>query len=248
MTKRRTKKRKRKGQVSKRTQNKRPVRKRVLRKKRRSGSGNKVRSSIVRKERIIARDGVRRKNPSVDSDSDFVSSGSPDYGFTISEEEREQVREARELSRRLTSSLRTSNSSKVNIEEKIIPAQSDQAKRKGKEKVVETEIKEGQQVCGICLSGEGKKTVRGILSCCSHYFCFACIIEWSKVESRCPLCKQRFASISRSARADSGHHLRDAAIAVPERDQVTSVVLCNLCQILLPFFVAWKDLVLYNLH
>ncbi|KAK4427613.1 hypothetical protein Salat_1530200 [Sesamum alatum] len=44
--------------------------------------------------------------------------------------------------------------------------------------------------------------------------------QWSKVESRCPLCKQRFATISRTARAGDGHDLKDAVFPVPERDQV----------------------------
>ncbi|KAL0454663.1 UNVERIFIED_CONTAM: hypothetical protein Slati_0805500 [Sesamum latifolium] len=45
-------------------------------------------------------------------------------------------------------------------------------------------------------------------------------MEWSKVESRCPLCKQRFATITRTSRADGGRDLRHAVIPVPERDQV----------------------------
>ncbi|KAK1277849.1 hypothetical protein QJS04_geneDACA007150 [Acorus gramineus] len=78
----------------------------------------------------------------------------------------------------------------------------------------------GKQVCGICLSEERKGTVRGILNSCMHYFCFACIMEWSKVESRCPVCKRRFATISKSARSDGGIGLRKAVIRVPKRDQV----------------------------
>ncbi|XP_073307021.1 uncharacterized protein [Primulina huaijiensis] len=88
------------------------------------------------------------------------------------------------------------------------------------EKLEDMTIEVGKQVCGICLSEEGKRTVRGLLNCCSHYFCFSCIMEWSKVESRCPLCKQRFATISRTARIDGKFNLRNAAIPVPERDQV----------------------------
>ncbi|KZV43658.1 calreticulin-like [Dorcoceras hygrometricum] len=45
-------------------------------------------------------------------------------------------------------------------------------------------------------------------------------VHWSKVESRCPLCKQRFATICRTTRDDGGHDLRDSVIQVPERDQV----------------------------
>ncbi|CBI39562.3 unnamed protein product, partial [Vitis vinifera] len=92
--------------------------------------------------------------------------------------------------------------------------------RKGKEKVEDVKNEVGKQVCGICLSEEGKRRVRGTLDCCSHYFCFGCIMEWSKVESRCPLCKQRFMTISKPARANTGIDLRDVMIQVPERDQV----------------------------
>ena len=40
------------------------------------------------------------------------------------------------------------------------------------------------------------------------------------MESRCPLCKQRFVTISKPARSDTGFDLRTVAIQVPERDQV----------------------------
>ncbi|KAM0947617.1 putative chromatin regulator PHD family [Dioscorea sansibarensis] len=89
---------------------------------------------------------------------------------------------------------------------------------KGKEKA---EVDSGKQVCGICLSEEKKTTVQGLLECCAHYFCFACIMEWSKVESRCPVCKRRFASISKSGGPlNPGLGNRRAVIRVPKRDQV----------------------------
>ncbi|XP_031498239.1 uncharacterized protein LOC116262855 [Nymphaea colorata] len=73
-----------------------------------------------------------------------------------------------------------------------------------------------KQVCGICLSEERRETVRGTLNCCDHFFCFACIMEWSKVESRCPMCKQRFVSINKSSKWGIG----DVSIRVPRRNQV----------------------------
>ncbi|KAH6819042.1 hypothetical protein C2S51_002645 [Perilla frutescens var. frutescens] len=165
--------------------------------------------------------GRRKKvTETVNSESDFVSSESSDYDYTISEEEREQVREATVFCKRLSTNLRSSSSLKMVEEEKLVPSKGKRPGRKGKQKVVDLNIEIGKQVCGICLSEEGKKTVKGVLNCCSHYFCFACIMEWSKVESRCPLCKQRFATISRTARTDGGHDLRDAVFPVPERDQV----------------------------
>jgi hypothetical protein len=89
---------------------------------------------------------------------------------------------------------------------------------KGKKK---EELEEaGNPICGICLSEDQRATVQGVLNCCSHYFCFACIMEWSRVESRCPLCKQRFTTITKSSKADLGLGVRKAIIKVEERDQV----------------------------
>lgn len=89
---------------------------------------------------------------------------------------------------------------------------------KGKEKQELDEA--GKPICGICLSEEQRATVQGVLNCCSHYFCFACIMEWSRVESRCPLCKQRFTTITKSSKVDLGLGVRKAVIKVEERDQV----------------------------
>lgn len=87
---------------------------------------------------------------------------------------------------------------------------------KGKEKQADDS---GKQVCGICLSEEKKSVIQGLLNCCSHYFCFACIMEWSRVESRCPLCKRRFETITKSG-SDPGFGMRGAVIRVQKRDQV----------------------------
>ncbi|KAG0500840.1 hypothetical protein HPP92_000912 [Vanilla planifolia] len=78
----------------------------------------------------------------------------------------------------------------------------------------------GKQVCGICLSEEQKGTVRGILNCCSHFFCLACIVEWSKVESRCPLCKRRFLTITKSSKCNPVYPMRATVIRVEKRNQV----------------------------
>lgn len=203
-----------------------PLRRRVLRTKKRSNPSKefKDQNPAPRKRKTIKEWGWGRRKKAtvtVNSDSDFVSSESSDYEYTISEEEREQIREATRFCKRLTNNLRSSGSLKMSEEEKLVPLKGKRPGRKGKQKVVDLNIEIGKQVCGICLSEEGKKTVKGVLNCCSHYFCFACIMEWSKVESRCPLCKQRFTTISRTARTDGGHDLRDAVFPVPERDQVS---------------------------
>lgn len=74
----------------------------------------------------------------------------------------------------------------------------DQDKQEEENKEVEPSFineEKDVQVCGICLTEE--EVERGKLDCCDHYFCFGCIMEWSKVESRCPTCKQRFVTIVR---------------------------------------------------
>ncbi|KAG7969324.1 hypothetical protein I3843_07G025900 [Carya illinoinensis] len=195
--------------------------------------------SIVR-EKSKKNPGPKKRRYIARSDSDFVSSGSSDYDYTISEEEkhtiseeeRQQVREARKFCGNLRSSLRSSSfpcgiqevgdfhqqrkpqlgKGKEKLEEPL--------GKKGKEKVEEVRTELGKQVCGICLSEEDNRRAKGTLDCCSHYFCFACIMEWAKVESRCPVCKQRFKTISKPARSTAGVDLREVLIPVPERDQV----------------------------
>ncbi|XP_058195526.1 uncharacterized protein LOC131311906 [Rhododendron vialii] len=76
------------------------------------------------------------------------------------------------------------------------------------------------QSCGICLCSEegGRAIIRGRIDSCEHYFCFVCIMEWAKVESRCPLCKCRFTSIRRPPM--DGVFLNERVVRVPVRDQV----------------------------
>ncbi|KAG9411005.1 hypothetical protein AC1031_016660 [Aphanomyces cochlioides] len=50
------------------------------------------------------------------------------------------------------------------------------------------EIIKEEPTCVICL--EGKKDQS--LIDCSHAFCHACIVEWAKFSSSCPLCKSQF--------------------------------------------------------
>ncbi|KAL9248195.1 hypothetical protein vseg_021547 [Gypsophila vaccaria] len=195
------------------------------RSKRVSSSGRKAKSGVdedfldkcpTPRGRRKGRPRRLRKTVTVKSDSDICSDSS-DREFTISEEEREQVREANLFCRTLAINLRSSRKSPEDepfCEPKKPPA------KKGKEKAGETKNDMGIPVCGICLTEEGKNSVRGTLNCCSHYFCFACIMEWSKVETRCPLCKQRFATISKPTKCSKGFDLRNAVITVPERDQV----------------------------
>ncbi|KAI3978055.1 hypothetical protein MKX01_032432 [Papaver californicum] len=92
---------------------------------------------------------------------------------------------------------------------------------KGKEKIVEEEEKmdgKSNNICGICFSEEDGKSIKGSIDSCNHYFCFVCIMEWSKRESRCPLCKQRFNTIIRPPK--DGLFINERIVNVPTRDQV----------------------------
>ncbi|GAB4835767.1 hypothetical protein Ancab_000677 [Ancistrocladus abbreviatus] len=84
----------------------------------------------------------RKKNRMACSDSDFVSSESSDYEFTISEEEREQVREANEICRRLNANLR---SSKRIEEDEALHQPRKPPGRKGKEKADDKKKEGGKQ-------------------------------------------------------------------------------------------------------
>ncbi|XP_076352922.1 E3 ubiquitin-protein ligase Topors-like [Tachypleus tridentatus] len=52
--------------------------------------------------------------------------------------------------------------------------------------------------CVICL---GKPENKSFTDSCFHTFCFACLVEWSKVKAECPLCKQSFHSIIHNVRS-----------------------------------------------
>ncbi|MQL75744.1 hypothetical protein Taro_008131 [Colocasia esculenta] len=143
----------------------------------------------------------RKRRRSLSSSSDPSDSSASDVDYTISVDELRDLQVGGALGHRARMDL----SSGV------------QGGKKGKGKEVDDV---GKQVCGICLSEEHNRVIRGLLDCCAHYFCFACIMEWSKVESKCPVCKRRFMTVSKSARLEAGFGLRTAVIRIPIRDQV----------------------------
>ncbi|KAG2272702.1 hypothetical protein Bca4012_085841 [Brassica carinata] len=170
------------------------------------------------RKRMKIRSSRPRRRCTVPSDSDIASSSrESDYEYTISEEEREQVREASSL---LRSSVKHVSSARKATVHKDLPQPRKSHVKKSEKKVEIVKRDVMKNVCGICLSEEDMRRLKGTLDCCSHYFCFTCIMEWSKVESRCPLCKQRFRTISKPARSTHGVDLREVVINVPERDQV----------------------------
>ncbi|EOA29848.1 hypothetical protein CARUB_v10012943mg [Capsella rubella] len=181
------------------------------------GDGDFVDDSLPARKKARTKSSRSRRRSTVPSDSDIASSGESDYEYTISEEEREQIREAGSL---LRSSVKHASSIRQTTVKKDLPQLRKSPVKKGEKKVELVKRDVIKNVCGICLSEEDMRRLKGTLDCCSHYFCFTCIMEWSKVESRCPLCKQRFRTISKPARSTPGVDLREVVIPVPERDQV----------------------------
>ncbi|CAK9143154.1 unnamed protein product [Ilex paraguariensis] len=47
--------------------------------------------------------------------------------------------------------------------------------------------------CGICMD---IVVDRGVLDCCQHWFCFACIDNWATITNLCPLCQNEFQLIT----------------------------------------------------
>lgn len=178
----------------------------------------------------------RKKTSKVDSetsDSDFVVSDEDlfDNDFVELANPRKNSREVRKIARtsRKQLSVESKRTDYADISEdevndleidrnmNMLKYQGVSVGKKGKVKEADDS---GKQLCGICLSEEHRGTIQGILNCCSHYFCFACIMEWSKVESRCPLCKRRFVTITKTLRPDSTLEMRRHVIRVQKRDQV----------------------------
>lgn len=71
-------------------------------------------------------------------------------------------------------------------------------------------------ICVICLSDDGKAE-RGKLDSCDHYFCYVCIMEWARIESRCPACKGRFSVVHRISK--DACRLRERIVNIPMRNQ-----------------------------
>lgn len=63
------------------------------------------------------------------------------------------------------------------------------------EKEKDKNIKKERDTCAICLE-EVEESKRGVMDGCAHTFCFDCILEWSKITNTCPLCKQKFMSLT----------------------------------------------------
>lgn len=82
--------------------------------------------------------------------------------------------------------------------------------------------------CSICL---GKLINTSFTDSCLHQFCFTCLLQWSKIKTECPLCKQTFKSIIHNVRSeedyDQYHVPRELVSQVPP-SQITAALDVNL--------------------
>lgn len=60
--------------------------------------------------------------------------------------------------------------------------------------------------CSICL---GKLVNTSFTDSCLHKFCFTCLLQWSKIKTECPLCKQTFKSIIHNVRSEGDYDQYD---------------------------------------
>ncbi|XP_062116833.1 uncharacterized protein LOC133830781 [Humulus lupulus] len=148
-----------------------------------------------------------------------MSCFSADFGFS----EKKRLKVVLETQRQISKS-------KVEDEE---PEAEENERVREKAAACETES------CAICYVDAGK-AIRGEIDSCNHYFCFLCIMEWTKTESRCPICRRRFTSIRRPPKHDI--FTSERLIKIPLRDQEFihsggtngsfdpyAEVLCNVC-------------------
>lgn len=81
--------------------------------------------------------------------------------------------------------------------------------------------------CSICL---GKLINTSFTDSCLHQFCFTCLLQWSKIKTECPLCKQTFKSIIHNVRSeedyDQYHVPRELVSQIPQ-PQVTATLDVN---------------------
>ncbi|KAF6164160.1 hypothetical protein GIB67_010130 [Kingdonia uniflora] len=108
----------------------------------------------------------RKKGSTMTRDLDFVCSGSSDLDCMVYDEKKELLREAKFFCGPLNTSFRNLSLLKTPLDQGVANCQQERRRRKGKEKLNELQDDSRKQVCGICLSEEGNRTVRGTLNSC----------------------------------------------------------------------------------
>uniref|UniRef100_A0A2P2IQ17 Uncharacterized protein LOC105640677 isoform X1 n=1 Tax=Rhizophora mucronata TaxID=61149 RepID=A0A2P2IQ17_RHIMU len=110
-----------------------------------------------------------------------------------------------------------SSSPNKRLKKALIPDEKEEEELRRREQSASMADSSDSASCGICLCESGR-AIRGQIDSCDHYFCFVCIMEWAKVESRCPMCKRRFTAIRRPPK--HGLFPSERVVNVPQRDQV----------------------------
>lgn len=74
--------------------------------------------------------------------------------------------------------------------------------------------------CSICL---GRCCNKCFTDACMHFFCFTCLVEWSKIKAECPLCKKPFRSIIHNVKSENTYDeylVQNAASIFPYDEQI----------------------------
>ncbi|XP_078138417.1 uncharacterized protein LOC139922786 [Centroberyx gerrardi] len=114
------------------------------------------------------------------------------------EEEEERSRESSGGGRSRSSRKKTSSAAAAASPPPSSPSPSSSAPGRAAAAAVSEEASPDSK-CPICLD---RFNNLAYLDRCLHRFCFPCIQEWSHSKAECPLCKQPFASILHSVRAE----------------------------------------------
>jgi hypothetical protein len=81
----------------------------------------------------------------------------------------------------------------------------------------------GPVACCICMSEPDREELSLIDGGCEHRFCFECISKWADRENTCPLCKNRFTTITR-VHQQRGKKKATNSRRVKKRDQRSDIV------------------------
>lgn len=81
-------------------------------------------------------------------------------------------------------------------------------------------MSQAEFLCCVCMDTQ-KRECATTLDCCAHQFCLTCIQTWAKINTACPLCKQRFTEITHK-----GHSVPIVAIN-PSEEAVTRCIGCS---------------------
>eukprot|EP00127_Corallochytrium_limacisporum_P003418 Clim_evm46s149 gene=Clim_evmTU46s149 len=88
-----------------------------------------------------------------------------------------------------------------------------------------------KEPCAICYE---QIEVRGWIPNCKHEFCYACILEWSKLSNNCPMCKQEFTELIEHKVGEEGvldivHKMEPPPAPVETVEELAYCMICGNC-------------------